>query len=65
MTIHEELGLTLLESTVLVRKFRQNRFGNVTQTTINKLIVKGLVDPKSKRLTEDGIAKVEMIQRLS
>ena len=65
MTIYEELNLTPVESMALVNKFRKNRFGNVSLSLVGKLIAKGLVDQKSLRLTEDGVAKVEMLQRLS
>jgi hypothetical protein len=55
--------LSKFEETALVSKSRRNTFGRVSDRLISGLIEKGLVDGRTRRLTEDGISMVEVIRR--
>lgn len=53
------------EKQALINKFRRNTYGKVSDRLIFGLIEKGLVDSKTRRLTEGGIGAVEIIERAS
>ena len=62
--MNTEITLSKYEIRALVNKSRRNSFG-MSEKVIASLIEKGLVDAKTKRLTDDGIAHVEIERRRS
>lgn len=57
--------LTSREITALVLKSRSGKFGNHSDSFFAGLVSKGMIEPKTKRLTNEGRAAVETYRRLS
>lgn len=57
--------LTRNEIQALIKKARRNTFGNVSEFLVKGLIAKGLVDARTRRLTDEGIAAVETNNRFA